>query len=272
MTTPSFSLGGVPEHFNLPWHLAMESGELDDLDLTWNPQKGGTGQMIERLENSELDIVSILTEGTVAAIAQGLAATVVQVYVSSPLQWGVHVPADSDIIDEAQLEGKPIAISRFRSGSHLMAFVQAQRNGWELSDDQFVLVKNLAGARESFAAGASMNFLWDRYMTQNLVDSGEFRRIAVQPTAWPSFVIAVRNEVLHGHTTAVGRVIDQVVEQANGLHHRLDVVELLTDRYFLDEKTAQEWLDVTSFAPREAIDAAMLDDTLNQLRQAGFSD
>lgn len=264
-------LGGVPEHFNLPWHLAMESGRLDHLDLHWTDQDGGTGQMLQRLESGELDVVSILTEGSVAAIASGLPVTIVQVYVSSPLQWGVHVPANSGITEEAQLEGQPIAISRFMSGSHLMAFVQAERLGWTITPEQFKVVGNLGGAREALLSGKAVNFLWDRYMTQSLVDSGDFRRVAVHSTDWPSFVIAVRNEVLHGRTAEVGQVIDAVIDEAQKLHSRNDVIETLTQRYELTPESAQAWLDTTTFAPRQAVDPSMLDSTLAQLRRAGFT-
>ena len=58
---------------------------------------------------------------------------------------GIHVPADSDLHDVAQLEGGRIAISRFRSGSHLMAFVQADRRGWALTDDGLAAVAPLMG-------------------------------------------------------------------------------------------------------------------------------
>lgn len=263
-------LGGVPEHFNLPWHLAMESGALADLELSWQDQPGGTGAMITGLADGSLDVVSILTEGVVAAIDGGLAATVIQVYVESPLQWGVHVPAQSDLTDEAQLRGRRIAISRFNSGSHLMAFVQADRLDWDVTDEQFVVVGGLDGAREAFAAGTADQFLWDRYMTQFLVDNGEFRRVGVQPTPWPSFVIAVRNDVLHAQTTAVGRIVDEVIDQATALHARPDIVTELTSRYELDETSAGAWLDSTTFASRAAVDAAMLDETLATLRRAGF--
>lgn len=265
-------LGGVPEHFNLPWHLALESGQLDHLALEWTDQEGGTGQMLAHLESGVLDIVSILTEGTVAAIAQGLPVTIVQVYVSSPLQWGVHVPANSDITEEAQLENQPIAISRFMSGSHLMAFVQAERNGWTINPDQFQVVGNIGGAREALLSGRALNFLWDRYMTQSLVDSGDLRRVAVHPTDWPSFVIAVRDEALHARTSEVGQVIDAVVAEAQALHGRADVIDMLAARYGLSAENAQAWLEVTSFAKRQAVDPAVLADTLAQLRRAGFTD
>ena len=116
MATHELRLGGVPEHFNVPWHLALESGCLDDMKLSWQDQPGGTGQMLRRLDSGELDLVSILTEGTVKAIADGLAATIIQVYVESPLQWGVFVPAASSFADESELARARIAISRTTRG------------------------------------------------------------------------------------------------------------------------------------------------------------
>ena len=271
MTTP-LRLGGVPEHFNLPWHLALESGALGDIQATWEDQYGGTGQMLAGLENGELDLVSILTEGTVAAIAGGLPVTIVQVYVASPLQWGIHVPAESDLHDVAQLEGGRIAISRFRSGSHLMAFVQADRRGWALTDDQFVTVGDLEGARECFAEAGAEQFLWDRFMTQPLVDAGEFRRIGIETTPWPSFVIAARNEVLLERTAEVGAVVDEVVARASGLHELPGVVDLLAERYGISRTAADEWLASTTFAPRSAFDPEIAAATLATLRRAGFAD
>ena len=264
-------LGGVPEHFNLPWHLARESGRLDDLATTWQDQPGGTGEMLAKLESGDIDMVSILTEGTVAAIAEGLAATIVQVYVSSPLQWGVHVPAASAIQSEADLQGRRIAISRFRSGSHLMAYVQADRNGWDLADEQFIVVGGLDGARQSFAEQSTDQFLWDRFMTQPFVDNGEFRRVAVQPTPWPSFVVAVRDDVLLGRTTEVGRIVDAVVSESTGLHDRSGIVDTLTSRYGIESDGAEAWLDATTFAARGPFDQQIQADALATLERAGFS-
>ena len=264
-------LGGVPEHFNLPWRLAIESGELDHPAPTWEDLPGGTGQMLTKLEQGDLDMVSILTEGTVAAIAGGLPVTIVQVYVASPLQWGIHVPAASDIHEVSQLEGQRIAISRFRSGSHLMAFVQADRLGWDLGDDQFVVVGDLDGARTALAAADAEQFLWDRFMTQPLVDAGEFRRVGVEPTPWPSFVIAVRDEVLLGRTAEVGRVVDAVVAQATALHDRPGIVDELADRYGITAEGARAWLEATTFALREAFDPRIAADTLATLARAGFT-
>lgn len=270
MAAAPLRLGGVPEHFNYPWHLAMASTELVGLDLTWEDQFGGTGEMVAKLGVGDLDLVSILTEGTVAAIADGLEVTILQVYVASPLRWGVYVPAGSTIEAVAGLEGARIAISRFGSGSHLMAYIQAQANGWAIEPAQFVVVGGLEGAVESFAAGGSDLFLWDQYMTRPLVDAGAFRQLGVQETPWPSFVVAVRNEVLLARTAEVGRVVDAVVGQAAALHQRPGVVEELSDRYGLKTETVSAWLDATRFQPRGAFDPSVATSVAAALAGAGF--
>ena len=271
MSERPLKLGGVPEHFNLPWHLALESEQLSDVPAVWEDQPGGTGQMLAKLESGELDMVSILTEGTVSAISKGLPATIVQVYVSSPLQWGIFVPAQSSFTEESQLAGARVAISRFNSGSHLMAFIHATGHGWSLSDDQFVVVGNLDGAVESFAAAESDLFLWEQHMTKPLVTAGKFRQLGMLETPWPSFVIAVRDEVLTGRTTEVGRIVDAVTGIAIGLHDRPDVVGLISDRYGLEEETTKSWLASTSFVERSPMDPTIADTVLATLSAAGFA-
>lgn len=270
MTDQPLKLGGVPEHFNLPWHLAMESPELADLAITWEDQPGGTGQMLAKLESGELDVASILTEGTVSAISKGLPVTMLQVYVSSPLQWGVFVPPSSDYLTVDDLEGAKVAISRFNSGSHLMAFIQAQQHGWKIDEEQFVVVGNLDGAVESFAKRETDLFLWERHMTRPLVEAGAFRQLGILETPWPSFVIAARNDVLTGRTTEVGRVIDAVTAQAVGLHDLPNIAELISSRYRLQPDTAESWLASTTFVPRSAMDDSIAGTVLDTLASAGF--
>lgn len=271
MATDPLRLGGVPEHFNYPWHLALDSEELSGLPATWEDQFGGTGEMVAKLGDGELDLVSILTEGTVSALATGLPATILQVYVSSPLRWGIYVPAASSFEQEASLAGARIAISRYGSGSHLIAYIQAQANGWSIDPDQFVVVGGLDGAVESFAAGTTDLFLWDQYMTRPLVDAGQFRQLGVQETPWPSFVVAARTEVLAARTTEVGRVVDAVVAQATALHDRPGVVDELAERYGLTPDTVSAWLATTTFAPRSAFDPEIARSVADTLARAGFS-
>ncbi len=68
MTT--IRIAGVPEHFNLPWHLAIENGDFkkEAIDLQWTDVPEGTGKMCQMLRNNETDIAIILTEGIVKSL------------------------------------------------------------------------------------------------------------------------------------------------------------------------------------------------------------
>lgn len=270
MSDGPLKLGGVPEHFNLPWHLALESDQFGPDAAVWEDQFGGTGQMLTKLAEGELDVASILTEGTVKAIEGGMPLTIIQVYVSSPLQWGVFVPAASRFKSEAELDGARIAISRFNSGSHLMSFIHAEQHGWSIDEEQFVVIGNLDGAVESFNAAQSDLFLWEQHMTRPLVDNGTFRQLGVLETPWPSFVIVARDEVLTGRTTEVGRIVDAVIAEAMALHSRPDVVPLIAERYGLETHTVESWLNTTSFVERSAMDQTVAPAVLETLTRAGF--
>ena len=88
---------GVPEHFNLPWHLAIEEGAFSDrgITLSWTDIPEGTGKMAQMLEDNQTDLAIILTEGIIKSISHDNPCKIVQQYVSSPLLWGIHVAADS---------------------------------------------------------------------------------------------------------------------------------------------------------------------------------
>ena len=51
------------------------------------------------------------------------------------------------------MKGKRYAISRFGSGSHLMAIVDAVQRGWDPAEIKFVKIGNLKGARAAMEAG-----------------------------------------------------------------------------------------------------------------------
>jgi len=61
-------VGGVPEHFNAPWHTAAAQGHFDaaGFEVEWTDFPGGTGAMTNALRAGEIDIALALTEGLVA--------------------------------------------------------------------------------------------------------------------------------------------------------------------------------------------------------------
>ena len=138
-------IGGVPEHFNFPWIYAIQNEVFSKrgINLVWEDIPEGTGLMCEKLKNDELDIAIVLTEGIIKSISEGNPSSICQTYVESPLIWGIHVAHDSKFQTIGDLKGKTAAISRFGSGSHLMSYVNASDNNWDLKSDLNFKVLNI---------------------------------------------------------------------------------------------------------------------------------
>ncbi len=259
-------IAGVPEHFNLPWHLCIENGEFDevDIDLQWTDVPEGTGKMCQLLREGETDMAVILTEGIIKDIAGGNDSSIVQVYVQSPLIWGIHVDAKSDYQQLSDLENKKVAISRIGSGSHLMAIVNAKNQNWNTQNLQFEIVNTIDGAVEALSNGTADYFMWERFMTKPLVDNGTFRRIADCPTPWPCFVIAVRNEFLKNNK----HVVEQILEIINNTTIEFKAIpsidRTLASKYNQKPEDIQEWLKVTRWSQKK-LDKLTFDKVQNQL-------
>lgn len=241
--------GGVPEHFNYPWHLAIKQGFSDrhgKLSISWRDVLGGTGSMRKKLVENELDVAIMLTEGALKFISDGDALKVIGTYVKSPLLWGIHVPTDSSLHAIDQLEGQPIAISRKGSGSHLMSFVLAEQQGWSLEELEFVLVKNFEGARESFAKNESSVFLWEKFTTKPVVDSGEWRRIGVIPTPWPCFVMVARKEIAEKYSSELIYIMDKVRKAQLSLNDD-ETIDYLNEKYEQKKEDLEKWFEQTEW-------------------------
>ena len=155
-------VGGVHEPFNLPWLRAFERDAFAHLGLevTFEEFAGGTGALVEGLESGTIDMATLLTEGAVTAMGRGRGVRIHSQFTTSPLTWGVHVAADAAATEIADLDGTRFAISRHGSGSELMAYVLADRQGWTLADDQFVVVGGVDGAITALPEGRADVFLW----------------------------------------------------------------------------------------------------------------
>jgi len=198
-------VGGVPEHFNSPWHMAIENGAFAaaGLDVQWTTIDTGTGAMCKALANNEIDIAVALTEGVVADIAKGGQHKILGVYIASPLTWGVHVASESKFEGVESLKKGTFGISRHGSGSHLMACVQAEKLNWNPTADlNFTVVGNIEGARGALAKGEADAFMWEKFTTKPHVDSGEWRRTGECVTPWPCFVMSATNEFMRANSKA----------------------------------------------------------------------
>lgn len=259
-------IAGVPEHFNLPWHLCIENGEFDEvaIDLQWTDVPEGTGKMCQMLREGETDIAVILTEGIVKDIAGGNESSIVQVYVQSPLIWGIHVDAKSEYQQLSDLENKKVAISRMGSGSHLMAIVNAKNQNWDTQNLQFEIVNTIDGAVDALSNGTADYFMWERFMTKPLVDNGTFRRIADCPTPWPCFVIAVRNEFLKNNKHVVDQILEIINNTTTEFKYIPSIDRTLASKYNQKLEDIQEWLKLTRWSQKK-LDKPTFDKVQNQL-------
>ncbi|MEM6801425.1 MAG: substrate-binding domain-containing protein [Bacteroidota bacterium] len=270
----TFRVGGVPEHFNLPWHLALEAGKFkaEGLSVTYQDFPGGTGAMTRALAENHLDIAIVLTEGIISAIHKGNPSRIYKSYIDSPLVWGIHVAANGPIQQEKEIEGKRFAISRIGSGSHLMAIVDAMQRGWDHESLKFEKVGNLDGAIKALPADEADIFLWERFSTQPYVSEGIFRRIGEIPTPWPSFMIAIREDIYKESKEDL-QILFQVINQhCKSLMRDKRAISLIAERYELEQEQVAQWFAITQWSTDLSIPTQALLKTQEALLKAGIID
>lgn len=269
---PPLRVGGVPEHFNLPWRLTLESGRVEQLgvEVHWREFAGGSGPMAAALSGGRLDVAMLLTEGAVAGIAAGGGFSIVSCYTSTPLVWGIHVPAQSRFRTLADIESARYAISRMGSGSHLISFVHAEQQGWATDSLRLVAVGDLQGAIDAFDAGRADVFFWEKFMTKPLVDAGRFRRVGEFTAPWPAFVVCVARPALESRAAAIARLLAAVFETAAGLAARTDAAELIAGRYGLEPADVAEWLTLTRWAGRVGVPSGTIEPVVGALGRLGL--
>ena len=217
------------------------------------------------IESEKIDMAVILTEGIIKDIIDGNPSKIVQTFVQSPLIWGIHVASDSKYQSIQQIRGKKAAISRFGSGSHLMAYVNAQNHNWDLERDlKFEVIKNLDGAVDGLTHKKADYFLWEKFTTKPLVDKGVFRRIGEIPTPWPCFVIAARESFIDEHPQALKTILDIINETTSEFKQIPSIDRTIANRYRQQLKDVQEWLSITEWS-QEVIDAKTVSRVQDQL-------
>ena len=245
------NIGGVPEHFNLAWYLTLKNGEYkeEDINLRWHDYYGGTGAMCKGLRNGDIDIAVILTEGIIKDIIDGNPSKIVQTFVQTPLIWGVHVAHHSNYKTVEDLKGTKAAISRYGSGSHLMAYINAENNNWDLEKDlDFEVIKNLDGAVKGLSEGKADYFLWEKFTTKPIVDNGVFRRIDNCPSPWPCFVIAVREEFIENNEKELKAILDIINNTTSDFKDIPSIDKSIANRYEQKLEDVQEWLGITEWS------------------------
>jgi len=264
-------IGGVPEHFNLPWHLTLESKAPEQIGLRvdWTDFATGTGAMLQALAAGQIDLAVLLTEGAALGLARGLPMEAVSLYTTSPLIWGVHVAPGSGFGSLDELSEARFAISRQGSGSHLMGLAMAIDRGWPIDGLAFEIVDDLPGAIDALAGGRADVFLWERFTTGPAVEAGHFRRLGDFIAPWPAWVICAGREILASQRRHVESLVRMVAQRAQRLATASDAAAIIAERYELQLADVSEWLAQTDWVeeltpPEDALTVAG-----RMLRQAG---
>lgn len=260
-------IGGVPEHFNYAWYIGLKKNafKAQGIDLRWVDCPGGTGQMTEALKQNSIDMAIVLTEGIIKAISDGISSKIVQTFVKSPLIWGVHVANGSNYTKASELKNTQAAISRMGSGSHLMAYLQAQKLGWNTTRElHFKIIKNLEGGVKALRESEADYFLWEKYTTKPLVDSGVFRRIGECPTPWPCFVIAATDSFIENETFKLKSILETINPITKEFKNIADIDTILSKRYGQKREDVQAWLAQTEWSQKN-IQKETLENVQNKL-------
>jgi len=142
-TLVDMRIGGVPEAFNLPlYNLSeqpSEEGTTNAEQHTFVEVEGGTGALTSGLLEGEYDVIVALTEGLVCKIANGDDIVLLGTMVESPLCWAVSTSSASPYQSFEGLKGTTIGVSRYGSGSHLMASCEGRKKGWATNDLAYVV-------------------------------------------------------------------------------------------------------------------------------------
>ncbi|KXJ93350.1 hypothetical protein Micbo1qcDRAFT_161351 [Microdochium bolleyi] len=276
-------VGFVPEHFSTPIHFARK---YFGLDAELIPFPSGSGHMIVSLRAGEIDIACGLTEAWIA----GLGKTdlegdggyrIVGNFVETPLCWAVSTGANrADIKSLDSLKGGKLGISRIGSGSHVMAHVLADQQGWSASEAgsdspyaDSVVLQNFANLRAAVSDGTADFFMWEHFTSKRYFDNGEIRRLGDIYTPWPSWHIVAATSVL---STAEGRAkvkdlfakLDQGIEYFLG--HQDEAVQYISTALDYSEEDAREWLKTVRFSDRtEGVKPDVVQNCMRVLWKAG---
>ncbi len=263
---------GVPEHFNFPWKKAVESQPFLDkeIELSWTDESRGSGQMNKALRNDETDIAIVLTESFLKDFEEGNLSKMIGFHVKSPLIWGIHIPGKSPVENLNQIENPKFLISRMGSGSHLMAFVLAQREGWNPENLEFKIVGNLHGALEAMNPETPEMFLWEKYTTKPWVISGEFKRIGEVPSPWPCFVIVASEKALFEFGDLVFELRDLVYQASKELQNNPETPMEIHNAYELGLEDVKAWLSQTKWETEAAISQTELDQAMEKMKELGI--
>ncbi|MFN3997324.1 ABC transporter substrate-binding protein [Algoriphagus sp.] len=236
---------GVPEHFNFPFRLLEKDQPFEDrgIQIQWIDESRGSGQMNQALRNDEADIAILLTESFLKDFEAGNPSKMIGYHVQTPLNWGIHVRADSQSDNLFELPKKHFLVSRMDSGSHLMALVLAKREGWNAEELSFEIIGNIDGAKEVMDNGNEGLFLWEKYTTAPMVKNGTMKLIGEVASPWPCFVMVASEKALEEFGDIIFEIRNKIYSISSAFSENPNLAAILAAFYNLDQNDVEKWLD-----------------------------
>ncbi|WP_339870302.1 ABC transporter substrate-binding protein [uncultured Algoriphagus sp.] len=263
---------GVPEHFNFPWKkvVAAQPFEKEGITLQWMDESRGSGQMNSDLREDKTELAIVLTESFLKDFEDGNPSKMIGFHIISPLIWGIHISGKSPVNSLGEIIDPTFLISRVGSGSQLMSYVLAKREGWNTENLDFKIVNNLPGALEVMQAEKPEMFLWEKYTTKPWVDSNEMKRIGEVPSPWPCFAIIATNKALAEFGDLIIRLRDMVYQESLSLQTSATAIEAISEKYELNAADVKAWFAQTSWALNSEISKSQLDKSMTTMKELGI--
>jgi len=93
--------------------------------------------------------------------------------------------------------------------------------------------------------------MWERFMTQPLVDQKIFRRIGECPTPWPSFVLVGRREFVQNNRALVDNILEVINATTSEFKFIPSIDRTLAARYNQKVEDIKDWLSLTRWSQRQ---------------------
>ncbi|KAL8855670.1 MAG: hypothetical protein Q9178_007681 [Gyalolechia marmorata] len=278
-------VGYVPEHFSTPLHFAKIYFALS-ADLI--PFPSGTGHMVTALRAGELDIAIGLTEGWIAALAKGSSSSqttnepqeandfkLVGTYVETPLCWAISTGHDRDDITGIQdLKGKKLGVSRIGSGSHVMSYVLADREGWN-QPFECVPLQTFEKLRKGVNDRIVDFFMWEYFTSKRYYSSATLhpiKQVGEIYTPWSSWKIVARTPLID--TLELNSFLDKLNAGIEYFEeHKEEAVQYISTELDYKEEDAEEWMKNVRFSGDvRGVKKDVVQMTVEMLQKAGVID
>lgn len=288
-------IGYVPEHYLLPLHIAARNSLFpSSLKITLVPFPSGTGHMITSLRANEIDLAIGLTEGWVAGLLndnvknqslQEKGYTIVGSWVSTPLRWAIVTGRnrqDINSVDDLKTH-RSVGVSRLGSGSHVMAFVLAQQQGWLQQTSEALNVVPLGpfkDLRDGVTTSTADFFMWEHFTTKPYFHASDspLKKIGEIYTPWPSWHIAASTSTFPPDSTSTAEILGQIfqaLDQGIAIFNKTpdEAVRILGTGEagcHYTEDDAREWLkDVKFVSQTQGVDQEVASGVVDVLKTAG---